>query len=166
MVTGTWWRHVPHRGSPYYRPPDPADGRWNHGIVVEGWYFADSPEAVWAEWYRYLAKMNLRPDVLLPRDLWRWRINLADVADLRTAARLARVGLALPTPDTSWAPFQNVGGALFTEGWPALVAPSAARQGGRTLCVFRAADRVTGIRPIPPPRVHRHPPTPPTGMRT
>jgi hypothetical protein len=43
--------------------------RWQHGDVVEGWYFADTPETVWAEWYRWLAEAGLPPMQTLPREL-------------------------------------------------------------------------------------------------
>lgn len=167
-VAGVWWRHVPHRGAVFFRPPHAADGRWQRGSVVEALYFADSDATAWAEWYRWLAANGVRPHQMMPRNLWRWQVSLPKVANLRTASRLERVGLPVPPPDqSSWPPFQAVGEQLFEEGWPALIAPSAARPNdGQVLCVFRTVERPEGIKPIPPPRVFRNPPIPPTGMRT
>ncbi|MBI5477559.1 MAG: RES family NAD+ phosphorylase [Deltaproteobacteria bacterium] len=167
-VAGVWWRHIPGGGEVHYRAPHPADGRWQRGAVVEALYFADSPETAWAEWYRFLAEFALRPTEQMPRDLWRWRVTLPRVADLRGFRRLQRVGLQVPPPGRAgWGPFQQVGEALHREGWPALIAPSAARPDvGRILCVLRTTRIVAGVRPVPPPRRLRKPPAPPTGMRT
>ena len=93
-------RRWPGRGSGTCRPastrttgrPHPADNRWQRGEVVDALYFADSEETVWAEWYRFLAEAGLPPRQALPRDLWRWRIELPEVADLqrRRPARARR----------------------------------------------------------------------------
>jgi hypothetical protein len=37
-VTGTWLRHIPAGSNPLYRPPTPADGRWQRGATIEGIY--------------------------------------------------------------------------------------------------------------------------------
>jgi len=167
-VSGIWWRHVPHRGRVDYRPPHPTDGRWQRGGIVEAFYFADSDETAWAEWYRWLSENGFRPHELMPRNLWRWKVDISRVADLRTAPQLRRVGLDIPPPNKmSWLPCQLVGEALYMDGWPALIAPSAARPDeGQVLCVFRDVERPPGLTPVPPPRVFRNPPVPPTGMRT
>ena len=150
-----------------YEPPDPADGRWQRGTVIEALYFADSEETVWAEWYRALAESGVPPAQSLPRDLWRWEIALPDVADLTDDDRLARVGLP-PLEPTSrqWPIFQPVGEQLHSDGWPALVSASAARPEGQTLCVFRTMREVPGAEPVPPPTTVDDPPEVPTGMQT
>jgi hypothetical protein len=167
-VTGTWWRHIPRDGDVWYRPSDPADGRWQRGSSVEAIYLADSPDTVWAEWYRLLAEYALRPSIHLPRDLWRWRVELPRVADLSTDGRLDRVGLTVPPPGRgSWPLYQAVGERLFADGWPALLAPSAARpEHGRVLCCFRTRPIVDGLVPVPPPEPVDSPPVPPRGLRT
>ena len=86
-VTGTWWRHMPAGADVLDQPPDPPDGRWQRGEIVEGLYLADSPATVGAEWYRWLAEAGLPPMHALPRDLWQWEVALPRVADLSTAAR-------------------------------------------------------------------------------
>lgn len=150
-----------------YEPPHPADNRWQRGSVVGALYFADSEQTVWAEWYRYLAEPGLAPKKGLPRDLWRWEISLADVADLSDDARLARVGLpGLQPTRLQWPTFQPVGEQLHHDGWPALVSASAARPEGRVLCVFRTAPSMPGTRPVPPPTTVHEPPVVPTGMHT
>ena len=167
-VAGIWWRHIPHDGDVWYRPSDPADGRWQRGTAVEAIYLADSPDTVWAEWYRLLAEYALRPSIHLPRDLWRWRVRLPRVADLSTPEKLSRVGLTVPPPGSgSWPAYQPIGERLHTEGWPALLAPSAARpKDGRVLCCFRMKPIVEGVVPVPPPELVDEPPPPPRGLRT
>ncbi|MHB1534728.1 MAG: RES domain-containing protein [Acidimicrobiales bacterium] len=81
-----------------YQPPHPGDGRWQHGNVVEAWYLADEPATAWAEWYRALAGTGLPPARALPRDLWRWSVDLERVALLDSEERLERVGLAMALP--------------------------------------------------------------------
>ena len=150
-----------------YRSQHPADGRWQRGHVVEAWYLGDSPETVWAEWYRAAAELGLPPQQLLPRDLWNWEISLVRVADLSSAERLSRVGLAGPIPGIgTWAPYQGVGEQLRSAGFQGLVAPSAARPQSLILCVFREAIEVAGLRPLPPPTTFDEPPVVPTGMTT
>jgi RES domain-containing protein len=165
-IRGIWFRHVPAGGTPLYRPHPPGDGRWQRGDVVEGFYLADSEETAWAEWYRALAERVIPPLRQLPRDLWRFRVDLRRVADLSSEERLERVGLPLPTPNRSeWPRFQEVGEALFAEGWRALVSPAAARPAGRALCLFRTAGRITGVASVRPPTRYEEPPVPPRGLR-
>ena len=143
-IRGSWWRHAPLGGDPRHRPARPASSRWQRGHVVGALYLADSPETAWAEWYRHLAERAIPPMQTLPRELWRWRVDLERVADLRSAEALAACELPMPRPSRAdWPPFQRVGEALHRAGWPALVAPSAARPSGLVLCVFRpaASDR-------------------------
>jgi RES domain-containing protein len=149
------------------RPQPPGDNRWQRGTVVDALYLADDENTLWAEWYRHLAERGLPPTQQLPRDLWRHRVPSMQVADLRDAAHLEHVSLPLPAPGRAgWEPFQRVGEALWSEGWPGLVAPSAARPDGLILCLF---IRSPGALPAPvlgKPTVVREPPVPPTGMRT
>jgi RES domain-containing protein len=166
-LRGVWWRHTPDRADPLYRPPEPAAGRWQTGATVEGLYFGETTETIWAEWYRYLAEIGIPPDVSLPRQLWRWEVDLADVADLSGRERLDRIGLAPPVPGRSnWRHYQAAGNALFALGFKGLLAPSAARPQGRVLCVFRTHIEMTGLTPLRPPRRITRPPRVPRGMRT
>lgn len=160
-------RHIPSGGDPLQIWPLPADGRWQRGAVVEAWYFADEPATAWAEWYRALAATGVPPAQALPRDLWRWRIDLDRVALLDDEQRLARVGLGPPLPtQAQWPACQDIGEVLRGEGYDALLVSSAARPGCRNLVVFRTADRVVGCKPEPPPTTVVDPPPVPRGMRT
>lgn len=145
---------------------DPPDNRWQRGHVVDAIYLADSEATVWAEWYRHLAENGIPPERALPRDLWRWRIDV-EVADLRSQENLARVDLPLPRPGRStWPPFQAVGEGLWREGCRGLVAPSAARPAGQTLCLFREEQlRPRGAVPVGSVRFDAVP-APPVGMTT
>lgn len=167
-VAGTWWRHAAAGSEPWLRPRDPFDGRWQRGSVVEGFYFADSPETAWAEWYRYLAEAGMPPAHGLPRDLWRWEVDLSGVADLRHPSTLEAFGVGALRPTRSqWPACQRVGEELFATGSRALLAPAAARpELGQILCVFRTEDRVSGLTPVPPPERQEHPPPLPRGLRT
>jgi len=60
-VTGTWLRHIPAGSDPLYRPPTPADGRWQRGATIEGIYLTVEEATVWAEWYRWLAELEIEP---------------------------------------------------------------------------------------------------------
>jgi hypothetical protein len=149
------------------RPQPPGDGRWQRGDVVDALYLADTEDTLWAEWYRLLAERGLPPLQHLPRDLWRFRAGAVEVADLRDATRLTRVGLPVPAPGRAgWAPFQRVGEMLRQEGWAGLLAPSAARAEGLVLCLYVDDPAVLPARPVGRPRVVRQPPAPPAGMRT
>jgi RES domain-containing protein len=165
-VSGRWFRHGPD-GAPALPVRDPPpDNRWQRGAVVDALYLADSEGTAWAEWYRYLAEAGIPPNLALPRRLWRWQVD-AEVADLRTAEELRRVGLEVPSPGRHrWRPYQAVGEQVWRDGWPGLVAPSAARPEGLVLCLFRTAEGVPGARPFGRPRIVREPPVPPTGMTT
>lgn len=166
-ASGIWFRHIPAGGNVLHEPPEPADNRWQRGSVVDALYFADSPETAWAEWYRFLAEAGLPPRQGLPRDLWRWEISLPTVADLSDQKRLARVGLPPMTPSRAqWPMFQPVGERLHSDGWPALISPSAARPEGLALCVFRTRREMPGTSPEPPPTTMTDPPIVPAGMRT
>lgn len=149
------------------RPQPPGDNRWQHGDVVDALYLADSEDTLWAEWYRHLAERGVPPMHQLPRDAWRYRVALLEVADLTTADRLARIGLSPPIPGRrDWPPYQEVGESLWREGWRGLLAPSAARPEGVVLCLFVDDPASLPARPTPPPRVVAEPPVPPTGMLT
>lgn len=164
---GIWLRQIPHGADPRLRPQPPGDNRWQRGDIVDALYLADAEETLWAEWYRHLAERGIPPMHQLPRDVWRHRVPTLDVADLSDAERLARVGLAMPTPGRlGRAPYQRVGETLSREGWAGLLAPSAARTTGLVLCLFVADPTTLPAEPIRPPRIVKEPPAPPTGMHT
>lgn len=165
-VSGVWFRHVPAGGAPLFRPEHPADGRWQRGDVIEGFYLADSDETAWAEWYRALAEFALPPTRQLPRDLWRFQVDVERVADLSSPDRLGRVRLLDAVPDRrQWPTFQSVGETLFADGWAGVLYAAAARLESRALCLFRSSERLAGVRPLPPPIRHDEPPAPPRGLR-
>ncbi len=128
---------------PELLPAVPGDGRWQRGTVVEGFYLADEPGTAWAEWYRALAELGVAPMLQMPRELWRYVVELPHLADLSGADQLARVGVDPPVPTRrQWPVYQAVGEALWREGWAGVLSASAARPGeGRGLCVFRVAPR-------------------------
>jgi hypothetical protein len=165
-VHGVWFRHVPAGSEPLFRPERPADGRWQRGEVVEGFYLAASEETAWAEWYRAIAELAVPPMRQMPRDLWRFELDVDRVADLSSLKRLERVRLETPFPDRrQWPTFQTVGEQLFAGGWAGVLSASAARPESFALCMFRSSGRLDGVRPLPPPIRHEEPPSPPRGLR-
>jgi RES domain-containing protein len=103
----------------------------------------------------------------MPRDLWRWEVEVEAVADLSSEERLAVVDLSKPRPmRREWPAFQVVGEGLWREGRHGVLAPSAARTTGQILCLFRETDELAGVTPLRPPTTYRHPPAPPRGMTT
>lgn len=165
-VAGSWWRHVPAGLDPLRTGSPPGDGRWQRGAKVAAIYLADGEETVWAEWYRMLAERALPPRLALPRELWRIEVELDAVADLSTADRLSRLGLAQPRPGRStWPAYQEVGEQLRADGFAGLVAPSAARPAGRALCVFMPPTPGALVATDTPRRVDDAP-TPPRGLTT
>jgi RES domain-containing protein len=166
-IDGVWWRQVPHAADPLFRADPPSDGRWQRGETVGALYFADSEETTWAEWYRALAELAIPPDRQMPRELWRWEIDVDEIADLSTGEKLALLDLSQPRPTRAeWLRFQAAGETLWREGNRGVLAPSAARPTGQILCIFRETDELTGATPVRPPTTYRRPPTPPTEMTT
>lgn len=167
QVDGVWWRQTPYGSDPLFRAEPPSDGRWQRGEVVGGVYFADSEETAWAEWYRALAEFAIPPDRHMPRDLWRWEIDVERIADLSTADRLKDFGLTPPRPTSrEWPTFQEAGERLWREGYRGVLAPSAARPEHLVACLFREADEMRGAVPVRPATTYRLPPPPPVGMTT
>lgn len=166
-VSGYWWRHIPAGGDPLYEPEDAADNRWQRGVVLDAWYFADEPATVWAEWYRATAALGIPPAALRPRDLWRWELDVPRLADLSDPQRLARVELPVPKPSRKqWPAFQAVGERLDGEGYDGILTASAARPASAVICLFRATREVAGAVPFPPPQRVDSPPNVPLGMTT
>lgn len=163
-----FFRHVPAGGAPLLRPEHPADGRWQRGEVVEGFYLAADEQTAWAEWYPALAELAVPPMRQMPRDLWRFEVGLEGVADLSDARKLEAVGLPRPVPSRrQWPPFQAVGEGLAASGWTGVLYPSAARSESEVaLCVFRRGSSLAGIDPLAPPERYGEPPAPPRGLRT
>ncbi len=136
--------------------------------MVRALYLADSEPTAWAEWYRHSAELGVPPQSRMPRALWRLEVDLADVADLTVDGMLAAHGIGALSPSRrQWPETQQIGERYWRAGRRAVVAPSAARVGGRVLAVFRAAPgAVDGVTPIRPARRYSELPTIPVGLRT
>jgi hypothetical protein len=149
-------------------PGHPApNGRWQPGERLAGLYRAQDPDTVWAEWYRALAELGVPPDTRLPRDLWRFSVNLKRVADLSRRAALRAIGLPDPRPDrTQWPAFQDAGAQLAAEGFQGVLFRSSARPAGLCVCVFASPDGFPGLVPAGSPERIIAAPAPPRGMRT
>jgi RES domain-containing protein len=146
---------------------EPADGRWQRGSVIRALYLGDSEETVWAEWYRHSSELGVPPAQRLPRAVWRFDVDLDDVADLTAEGILEDEGVARLAPTRrQWPKTQPIGEACWREGARGVLAPSAARRGGRVLAIFRTAEAIDGVTPVPPPRRFDELPAVPPGLRT
>ncbi|HEY6582445.1 MAG TPA: RES family NAD+ phosphorylase [Rubrobacter sp.] len=115
-------------GDPLFRPEQLADGRWQRGKVVEGFYLAADEQTAWAEWYRALAELAVPPMRQMPRELWRFEVELEGVADLSDVGKLEAAGQPYPVPSRrEWSRFQAVGEVLAASGWRGILYPSAAQ---------------------------------------
>jgi RES domain-containing protein len=163
-----WWRIHRARSDPLTWTDEPADGRWQRGDVVRAVYLADSEETAWAEWFRHSAELGVPPQNRLPRDMSRIQVDLRGVADLTADGALSDHGLSSLTPSRrQWPATQSVGESYWADGASAVMAPSAAHEGGRVLAVFRAKrGAVPGLTPIKPARRYTELPALPTGLRT
>jgi len=165
-VTGVWFRHVRAGAPPMPGRPAP-DGRWQRGEQLAGLYLAADVDTVWAEWYRALAELGEPPDTWLPRDLWRFSLNLQRAADLSRPAALRALGLPTLKPDRrQWTAFQAAGARLAAEGFEGVLFRSSARPTGLCVCVFTAAESFAGVSPVERPERISTAPPPPRGMRT
>ena len=165
-LAGVWYRHVRADAPPLpsHRAPD---GRWQRGEQLAGLYLAQDPDTVWAEWYRALAELGLPPDTRLPRDLWRFSVNLHRVAELSRRAALRAIGLPDPRPDREqWPAFQEAGAKLAAEGFQGVLFRSSARPAGLCVCVFASEAGFPGVRPVEGPERIVAAPVPPREMRT
>lgn len=163
---GVWCRHVRADAPPLPGRPAP-DGRWQCGEQLAGLYLAQDPDTVWAEWYRALAELGLPPDTRLPRDLWRFSVNLPRVADLSRPTARRAIGLPEPRPDREqWLAFQDAGARLAVEGFQGVLFRSSARPAGLCVCVFASDDGFPGVVPAGSPERIIAAPVPPRGMRT
>jgi RES domain-containing protein len=122
---------------------------------------------VWAEWYRHTAEAGVPPSRRLPRAIWRVEVELDDVADLTADGVLAAHGIDRLDPTRrQWPITQPIGEAYFRDGARALLAPSAARRGGRVLAVFRRGRAHRGLIAVPPAQRFDRLPAIPRGLRT
>lgn len=167
-VQGTWWRVGRPSGDPLALTPESADGRWQRGSVVRALYLADSEQTAWAEWYRHSAELGVPPHTRLPRAVYSFEVDVAQVADLTAAAALERLGVKRLQPTRrQWPTTQPIGEVCRQAGRRGLLAPSAAHEGGRVLVIFRpTAEAPDGVRALPRPRRHTELPPLPTGLRT
>jgi RES domain-containing protein len=130
-----------HRSDLLGRGPEPIDGRWRRGEPVRGLYLADESDTAIAGWYRYLAERGLPASAAIPHDHHLWHIDTT-LADLSTEERLAAVGLHTRPARRDWPPYQDIGQALWCDGWRGVLASSAARPTAQTIaaCQGHAAS--------------------------
>ena len=167
QVQGTWWRITRPSAGPFVWTAEPADGRWQRGEIVRAIYLGDDEPTVWAEWFRHTSEAGVPPARRLPRDIWRVEVDLDDVADLTARGMLAARGIDRLEPSRrQWPLTQAIGEGYFRDGARGVLAPSAARRGGRVLAVFRRGRGHPGLVAVPPAERHEKLPPLPRGLRT
>jgi len=135
--------------------------------VIRALYLGDSEDTVWAEWYRHSSELGVPPAQRLPRAIWRIEVDIESIADLTADGLLEGEGVARLAPTRrQWPRTQPIGEACWREGARGVLAPSAARSGGRVLAVFRTAQTIEGVTPVPPPRRFDELPALPPRLRT
>ena len=104
----------------------------------------------------------------MPRDLWRFDVDLGKVADLTAPGELAKRGLRSLSPSRrQWSRTQPIGEQAWRQGFAGVLAPSAARADGRVLVIFRTEPGpIAGVKPIKPAKRVSDLPALPTGLRT
>jgi RES domain-containing protein len=103
----------------------------------------------------------------MPRDTWRIRVDVSDIADLTEPGLLQRHGITELRPTRrQWLVTQPVGDAYYNAGFRGLLAPSAAHDGGQVLAIFRPLPALPGLSTVPPPNRYDDLPPLPTGLRT
>jgi RES domain-containing protein len=166
-VQGTWWRITRAATDPLFWSAEPSDGRWQKGSVIRALYLGDSEATCWAEWYRHTSEAGVPPEQRLPAAIWRMEVDVDEVADLTAPGILAGEGIARLDPTRrQWPKTQPIGVSLWREGARGVLAPSAAREGGRVLAIFRPAESIDGVRAVPPPKRYSKLPALPPGLRT
>ena len=104
----------------------------------------------------------------MPRDLWRFDVDLERVADLTAPGELMKRGVRNLTPSRrQWSKTQPIGERAWRQGFGALLAPSAARADGKVLVLFRdQPGAIKGVTPIKPAKNVTELPALPGGLRT
>lgn len=111
-------------------------GRWNPPNSFPVLYLALNPSIAAAEFYRRSAREGRPPEDLLPRRLYRYRIDLGAVLHFAGQVELTQVDLSpadVSSDDLSRC--QAVGEAAHYLGFEGILAPSAT-SAGETLAVF------------------------------
>lgn len=134
---------------------------------MRGFYLADSEATAWAEWYRHTSELGVPPAARMPRSTWKIAVDVTDIADLTAPGILVGHGITELRPTRrQWPLTQPVGEAYYRDGWNGLLAPSAARDGGQVLAIFRPVPELPGLVPVLPPHHYTELPPLPTGLRT
>ena len=124
-------------------------GRWNPPDSFPTLYTALSLQTTAAEFLRLATRLNLSPDLLLPRKICHLTASLTSIADLTSAKALETVGLRpADVVSDQWSKCRQVGEAVCKFGLEGLLAPSASGT-GEVLVVFPLNLSVTSeVTPI------------------
>lgn len=124
-------------------------GRWNPPNSFPVLYLALDPPTAGAEFYRRAEREDRPPEDLLPRRLYRYRIELGAVLDLTGQDELTQAGLS-PTDISSddLSRCQAVGEAAHYLGFEGIRAPSATSAGGNLAVFFDRLRSGSTVEPL------------------
>jgi RES domain-containing protein len=112
-------------------------GRWNPSNSFPVLYLAVDASTAAAEFFRRANREGRPPEDLLPRRLYRYRVELSAVLDLRGPDELTQVGLSfLDLSSDDLSKCQAVGEAAHYVGFESIRAPSATSVGGNLAIFF------------------------------
>jgi RES domain-containing protein len=138
--SGKVWRHLPAGAHPLHaRYILYASGRWNRALEYGCLYTALTPEGARAEYEKYRARAQ-GPERSKPRDLVSIEVAVTPMLDLTDETVRTRLGVALPTllgdEEADLESCRTVADWARSEGYRAILAPSAAREGERVLAIY------------------------------
>jgi RES domain-containing protein len=150
---------IPYRGyafrhmSPHFDPRSgegakKQGGRFNPPGSFATVYLAPTLTTVAAELFRLGKRHSVGAEGLLPRDIYRYSLDLQDVIDLTDPENEKLLGIdrAMLTDDNT-DPTQLLGNSAFSLGTQAIVGYSAAEKDGLIIAVFPENLRGCDLRP-------------------
>ncbi len=124
-------------------------GRWNPPNSFPVLYLALDSSTAAAEFYRRAEREGRRPQDLLPRRLYHYRVELGAVLDLGTQDKLAQVGLSfVEVSSDDLSRCQVVGEAAHYLGFEGVLAPSATNAGQNLAVFFDRLQAASTVLPL------------------
>ncbi len=138
-VTGSFWHQGPvNRPLLSFASPPVGDGRYHRSDAAGAWYASSKEGAAWIEFFRHTTSTELSP-LEVKRRVGRVEVDRLDVLDLKDPDVLSALGIEeddLIADDLALC--QDIAEAAAALGFMAILAPSAAMMGEKTLVVFPA----------------------------
>jgi RES domain-containing protein len=138
--SGKVWRHLPSGAHPLHaRYILYASGRWNRALEYGCLYTALTPEGARAEYEKYRTRAQ-GPGSGKPRDLVSIEVTATPVLDLTDETVRTWLGVTLSSligdEEADLESCRSIADWARSEGYRAILAPSAAREGERVLAIY------------------------------